>query len=212
MTTIHTSNVAAQIVAAAARITEKSNEISDLATQIGGAEHVYYPTIPSQRDPLWRDDVFAGGMKFRTDGCYVCSYAWMTMLAGYTDDPPAVAAKLRDAGCFNGAYFSHPERAQQAYPKLRFDGAHQWHNTSADMDLVYSELEKGPLIAEVDFVWSTQKFNQHFVVILDRYGEDDLWIADPWDGSLARLLLKYAGAWWALKRGIYGLRIFRVVE
>jgi hypothetical protein len=152
--------------------------------------------------------VFAGGELFKTDGCYVCAYTYMVQMAGYADSPPEVAAKLRDAGCFKGAYFSRPERAQLAYPKLRFDGAPQWHTADADMELVYDELAEGPVIAEVDFIWPTQKFNQHFVVLLGS-SHDDIWIADPWDGSLVRLLLKYADEHWDPARAIYGLRIFR---
>ena len=135
----------------------------------------------------------------------------MTMLAGYAHTPPEVASELIDAGCFTGALLTHPERVQDAFPAVHYDGSHRWHNSPADMDVVFAELEKGPTIAEVDFQWQTQPLNQHFVVLL-RPTDDrlDIWIADPWDGSRVRLLQKYAGEYWDLARTIYGLRLFRV--
>lgn len=170
----------------------------------------------SQRDPLWRNDVFAGGLRFETDGCYVVAVADIVRLVGYGDAPyesapPKVAANLHLAECFVGANLSHPERIPAWYPKLRYDGTHQWHNGPADMDLVWSELEKGPVIAEVDFQWKTQTQNQHFVVLV-RPTDDgsDIWIHDPWDGSQVRLLQKYAAEHWDLARTIYGLRLLRV--
>jgi len=195
----------------ASRIIARSADISALALQIGSEE--YQQPIPSQRDPLWRNEVFAGGLRFETDGCYVCCYSYMTQLAGYVHTPPQVASELRYAGCFTGALFARPDLAQNAFPAVRYDGSRRWHDGPANMDVIFAELEKGPTIAEVDFQWQTQTLNQHFVVLLRPTNDrSDIWIADPWDGSTVRLLLKYAGESWNLSRCIYGLRLFRAVE
>lgn len=193
----------------ASRIISHATDIGDLALQIG-PDDIEQP-IPSQRDPLWRDAIFAGDLRFKTDGCYVCAYTYMTQLAGYVHNPAQVAYELRNVGCFSGALFTYPERAQIAFPAVHYDGSHRWHDGPADVDVVFAELERGPVIAEVDFQWRTQKLNQHFVVLLRPLADkSDIWIADPWDGSTVRLLLKYAGESWDLARCIYGLRLFQV--
>ena len=195
----------------ASRIISRAADISALALQIGSVAP--QKEMPSQRDPRWRDELYAGGLRFKTDGCYVCAYTYMVRMAGYSHTPPQVAGELREAGCFSGALFTHPELAQHAFPLVRYDGAHRWHDYAADMDTVFSKLEQGPIIAEVDFQWRTQVLNQHFVVLLQPTEDrSDIWIADPWDGSTVRLLLKYAGETWNLARCIYGLRIFRIED
>ncbi len=165
----------------------------------------------SQRDPLWRNKAFAGGLRFETDGCYVCAVADIVAMTGDAETPPVVAATLHHYNCFNGAYLSYPERIPDAYPNLRYDGTHQWHNGPADMATVWAELEQGPVIAEVDFRWQSQKQNQHFVVLVEPTADrGDIWINDPWDGSRVRLLQKYAAEHWGLSRTVYGLRLLRV--
>lgn len=173
----------------------------------------------SQRDPRWRNKVYAGGMTFKAAGCYVTSVAMMLGLAGYTDDPPTVAAKLCKVGCFSGALLGRPDRIPAVYPLMRYDGPVsvgkdgplRWHHGEADMKRVKKELDKGPCIIEVDFIPPTAKFNQHFVVA-ERFTADDkdLVIADPWDGTRTRLLERYAQDHWDLKRAIYGMRLLRV--
>ena len=51
----------------------------------------------SQRDPRWRNEVYAGGLTFAAAGCYVTCVAMIASLAGYDDDPLEVARKLREA-------------------------------------------------------------------------------------------------------------------
>jgi hypothetical protein len=176
-------------------------------------------TLYSQRDPRWRDEVYAGGMTFGQAGCYVTSVAMILSLAGYTDTPPEVAAKLREAGCFSGALLGRPDRIPDAYPLMRYDGPVdvsrdgplRWHHGFADMERVALELEAGPVIMEADFIVATKKFNQHFVVAEAMTEDgDDIFIADPWDGSATRLLERYAQGTWSLERTVYGLRLLRV--
>ena len=172
----------------------------------------------SQRNPRWRNLEYAGGVTFATAGCYVTSVAMVLSLAGYTDEPPEVARKLREARCFTGANLSRPDRIPDAYPLMHYDGPVdvskdgelRWHDGSADMARVWAELRKGPVIAELDFIVSTPKFNQHFVV-LEEWDEvkNDIKIADPWTGTRGYLLRRYGKAGWTFQRAIYGLRILR---
>jgi len=170
-------------------------------------------TLYSQRDPAWRDLVYAGGLTFAAAGCYVTTVAMVLGLAGYEDDPPVVAAKLREAGCFSGALLTRPDRIPTAYPLMRYDGTTQWHKVAAGLEKFEIELSKGPVIIEVDFVPPTAKFNQHFVVA-ERFTSDgkDLMIADPWDGTRTQLLQRYAQDHWSLERALYGMRLLRPKE
>jgi len=167
-------------------------------------------TLYSQRDPRWRDLVYAGGMIFGKAGCYVTAVAMILSLAGYEDDPPTVAAKLREAGCFSGALLTQPEKIPTAYPLMRYDGTVQWHSVAADMERFRAEIEKCPCIIEADFVPPTAEFNQHFVLCLG-WADDgkDLLIADPWDGTRTKLLERYAQDHWSLERALYGMRLLR---
>lgn len=176
-------------------------------------------TLYSQRDPRWKDLIYAGDKRHGTDGCYVSAVAMILSLAGYADSPVVVAEKLRNVGAFSGAFLSKPEKIPDAYPLMRYDGPFdvsrdgplRWHDGSCDLPRFMQELESGPLIMEVDFKHQTQEFNQHFVVAVRALDEGrDILIADPWDGTETRLMQRYAGADWDLKRTIYGVRLLRV--
>jgi len=166
----------------------------------------------SQRDPRWRNLVYAGGLTFAKAGCYVTAVAMVLSLAGYRDDPPTVAAKLREAGCFAGPLLTKPEKIPMAYPRMRYDGLARWHRIAADMEEFGIELSKGALIIEVDYQ-PGGPFNQHFVVA-ERLTSDgnDLVIADPWDGTRTQLLQRYAQDHWSLERALYGMRLLRIEE
>lgn len=168
-------------------------------------------TLFSQRDPRWRDEVYAGGLTFSQAGCYVTCVTMIVSLAGYDDDPPEVARKLREAGIFSGALLAHPNKIPEIYPRLGYAGTVRWHKVPADMERFGKELEKGPAIIEVDFRPPTAKFDQHFVVAeqLTVTGKD-LVIADPWDGTRTKLLERYAKDDWDLARALYGMRLLRV--
>lgn len=183
----------------------------------GYVEKPHGITLYSQRDPRWRNEFYSGGETFGSNGCYVTCVAMVLSLAGYTDTPPVVAQKMREAGCFSGAYLTRPDRIPDAYPLMRYDGPVdvskdgplRWHKTKADVSRFLSELEKGPVIIEVDFKVSTAAFNQHFVVAL-RELDGDIEIADPWDGSKTMLMQRYAKDSWRYERALYGCRLLRV--
>lgn len=173
----------------------------------------------SQRNPRWCDEIYAGGVTFGMAGCYTVAVADVLSLAGYTDEPPEVARKLRGAGCFVGANLSRPDRIPDAYPLMQYDGPVdvskdgplRWHDGPADMERVWAELRKGPVIMEVDFEPGGE-WNQHFVVA-EEWDEvaNDILIADPWSGERVLLLKQYSPVWqhWDLSRAIYGLRLLR---
>jgi hypothetical protein len=172
-------------------------------------------TAYSQRDPRWKDIVYAGGKTLGGAGCYVTCVAMIASLAGYEDTPPQVAEKLRSVNAFKGAELSYPQRIPEAYPKLRWDGLHDWHKrklTDVEMAIVQDELNVGPVIMEVDFIPTTKDRDQHFVVAEMFTVAGDLAVTDAWNGAAVRLLETYALDHWDLKRAIYGLRKLRVAE
>jgi hypothetical protein len=174
-------------------------------------------TLYSQRDPRWAKIEFAGGMTFAQAGCYTTCYAMLTSLAGYSDTPPEVATKLRDAGCYEGADLLHPERGMEPYPALSWFGRDDWPKPLTADELAYlaAEIAKGPTILEVDFVPSTSKIDTHFVVA-ERISSDglDVEIADPWDGQRKSLLRasSYGRSGWTLAQAVWGLRKLRVAD
>jgi len=194
---------------------ERVIEICDQALEriAGGLEMPM--TLYSQRDPRWRDQVYAGRMSFGQAGCYVTCVAMIASLTGSDDNPPVVAIKLREAGCFSGTYLSHPERIPQAYLGLQWDGLLDWRNQAADLMRLQVELAQGPVIIEVEFSpgGAAPPNDQHFVVA-ESFTNDgkDLYIVDPWDGARTRLMERYALDSWDLARAIYGARLLRVGE
>jgi hypothetical protein len=146
----------------------------------------------SQRDPEWRDTIYGGGMTLGVAGCLVTCIA---MLTG--DTPPVCATKLADAGVLEGAYVSRPAKIIDAYPDLTYGGTVHWRNTAADLDSLAAWLENGPVVIETEFApgGAAPPLDQHFVVALELDG-DDLIIADPWTGEIARLLERYAKEDW----------------
>lgn len=167
----------------------------------------------SQRDPRWRNEVYAGGLTFGQAGCYVTCVAMIASLAGYDDEPPEVARKLREAGIFSGALLARPDKIPEIYPRLRYGGTLRWRKIPADMGRFAKELAKGPTIIEVDFKPPTSKFDQHFV-IAERFTADgkDLIICDPWSGCRTKLLEQYAQHHWDLARALYGMRLLCIEE
>ena len=158
----------------------------------------------SQRDPRWRDYIYGGGMTLGVSGCLVTCIA---MLTG--DEPPACARKLADAGVLEGSYVSRPAKIIEAYPDLSYGGTVHWRDTAADLEMLAAWLEDGPVVIETEFSpgGAVPPTDQHFVIALELDG-DDLIIADPWTGEIARLLARYARDDWSLQRAVYGVRLF----
>lgn len=201
---------------ALADIQQAAWEIGQSVTAILEAEQA--PPVPtmtlySQRDTRWRDMVYAGGCTIGTNGCYVVCVAMIASLAGYTDEPPEVARKLREANCFTGGNLSYLARVPKAYPRLVCGGLVDWRNKPADLVRLRAELEHGSVILEVDFHPGGTKppADAHFV-IAESFTEDgtDLNIADPWDGTRVKMLARYALKSWDLGDAVWGMRLLRV--
>lgn len=183
----------------------------------------------SQNDPRWRDLEYAGGTTFGAAGCFVVCVAIMAQ-ASEPDallTPPEVARALRDAGAFNGNLLSNLENVPVAFPEITLKspetrGAIHYRDKAADMQYIASEMENGPLIAEVAFdprkpvTWvdadGKRHWNQHFVLIVSADADNDTaMIADPWDGELKEITAsRYALGGWKASRIITGLRLVRL--
>lgn len=170
-------------------------------------------TLYSQRDPRWRDVEYASGWTFGRAGCLVTCCAMVASYVGYTDTPPGFAAKLREQGCFIGGLLIHPQRIPAAYPGLRWDGyVTHWRRIPADLDTLGEYMDECPTILEVEGRpgGAAPPDDQHFVVGLGfTDAGDDLWIADPYDGTETLLLERYALDNWSLARAVYGARLLR---
>jgi hypothetical protein len=168
----------------------------------------------SQNDPRWANEVYAGGTTFARAGCFVVSVAMMASLV-YAENilPPEVAHRLRQAGAFDGALLSNPNRIPDAYSRLAWGGFVHWRDRPADMEFLAHEIAtNGATICELK--WnpsgpSPEKANQHFVVVEALDGDDAL-IVDPWDGQRKRLSeSRYRLAGWTAARTLYGARLVR---
>lgn len=141
-------------------------------------------TAYSQNDPRWKDTIFSGDATFGQYGCFVTSISsWMN------EEPPVVAAKLREAGCFNGAMLSYPANISIAYPSVTWAGFAHWREGNVDVAMLRQEIEReDAAICEVR--WDPSKppvpNNQHFVVV-EALNGNDATIMDPWDGKHKQL-------------------------
>lgn len=175
-------------------------------------------TAYSQNNPLWAGEIYAGDTTFSRAGCLVCCVAMIVSLVCTGDiTPPEVAYHLRQAGAFEGALLSHPDRIPVAFNWLQWAGVTHYRNGPADMDAIAAEVAQyGATIAELK--WDPrgtepQTGNQHFAVIT-AVSEDhqDATIIDPWDGA-SKLLstTRYRLSGWNAARTIYGIRRVRPI-
>jgi len=171
-----------------------------------------FPTPYSQRDPAWRNAVFAGGLTFARAGCYVTALAMKASTVGSQLTPPQIAQLLRSARIFSGAQLIHPERVPAVIPALVWQGRTDWRARPADLATLDHMLAHwGPQIIETEFRPGGDRppADQHFVLALAfTFGRGDLIIIDPWDGAQTHLLERYALDSWDLARAIFGVRAF----
>ena len=219
-------------------------DLHDLVPEVlnvaGGGWHAEYgliaagwdepPPVPSalvvygQRDKRWADLVYAGATTFGAAGCFVVSVAMMaSLVCAEPVEPPEVARRLAEAGCFVGNLLNHPEKIPLAFQGLTWDGALHYRDKAADMGRVAREIAaNGATIAEVAFdpahpvtykdANGVTKWNQHFLV-LKRVVGDDVEVADPWTGEVGLLCeSRYRLNVWPKKasRIITGLRLVGV--
>jgi len=98
------------------------------------------------------------------------------------------------------------ESAVEILPSSRLAGS--------DAEVIREALERGPVIAEVDFDYADMDVDQHFVVLLRWTGTDEVEIADPWTGEREGLVARYFNPAWPAPKGkvarcVTGLRLLQ---
>lgn len=193
--------------------------VGDGEVEVPGGEFVVY----SQRDPAWAGDRLGpdeGGGTLGGAGCAVTCAAMVATSAGEVVTPGELNRWLSDnrgffaAGPREARNLLEWERVADRYPVLAWEGQRSWRKEPADMEEVWRRLEWGPVVAEVDFDYSDWDVDQHFVVLLRWVKEDEIEIADPWDGKKVGLVERYFNPAWSAPAGmvarvITGLRLLR---
>jgi hypothetical protein len=201
---------------AAARLREIAERL-DALVETGAKEFPLY----SQKDPLWADDRLGpdmGGGTLGGAGCAVTCAAMLCTAVGCEVTPGELNAWLCDNDGFSRLRAGEP-RNQLIWGKvtefcllLRWDGYRYYRYNPADVTQIKLLMELyGPVVAEVDFDYTDRDVDQHFVVLLDWLAEDEVEIADPWDGQRVRLTERYFNPAWSAPKGkvarvITGLR------
>ncbi len=192
-------------------------KIRDLLDELeSDAPTVAQITPYSQNDPRWGHKVYASDYTFARAGCYVTAVAMIASLAYYTDDPPAVAAKLRAADCFNGAMLSYPAKIPDAFQRLEWSWGAYYNRPGKlmqppRMDKIRAHLDEyGALILKVDYKPDNYLYNMHFVVAV-AHAPGDFEIIDPLDGVRVSLLERYGVTrGWTAAQAVFGYRALRV--
>lgn len=177
----------------------------------------------SQRDPEWRGDQLGpdpDGGTLGNLGCAVSVAAMIAASAGLETDPRQLNAWLTEHdGYFAGSQDGPRnllswQAVANRWPVLQWNGKRVWRAVPAQMDKVREALRWGPVIAEVDFDNTDRDVDQHFVVLLEEQGDDEMLIADPWDGEKVGLVERYYNPEWQAPQGkvarvITGVRLLR---
>lgn len=160
----------------------------------------------SQRDERWRNDL----MMTVTIGGYGCAMTCCAMLASQFDPnitPQTLNKFLRNNGGYTSDNRIYWSKVSELIPQLKYETYVKWTYTPADVDFVLSEIDKQPVILQVDFKPQTVYPDMHFVLAI-AHNTSDIEIIDPWDGSKTKLLERYALDNWDLKRAIYSIVIY----
>lgn len=170
----------------------------------GAAQYALMPY--SQRDPRWARAVIAGRSTFASSGCYITCIAMLASLAGYTDTPPQVLRRLREAGAMSGAFLANPGAIPNAYPGLCWCGRVDWPRllTDAELEWYLRQVLRGPVITRV-----RRGKTDHFVLAVG-VTSSDVMIIDPLDGEKRPLLPTYGTEPGGFHRHVWGVRLVRV--
>jgi hypothetical protein len=196
----------------------RAEDLKTLAIELEGSHSI--PVVPySQNDPRWAGQVYAGATTFETAGCYVVCVAMLATFAGYLDEPPDTAAKMRKARCFNGAMLSYPDRIPRAYERLDWPPGAYYNRTGDRVSLeawgkIVDHINMiGPLILKVDYRPGNYVFQSHFVLAVEVIdGGQNLGLIDPIDGQYATLLARYANPRdWIAQQAVFGYRGLRAL-
>lgn len=178
----------------------------------------------SQRDPEWAGDRLgpdAGGGTLGGAGCAVTCAAMMATAHGMAITPRELNKVLAQRGGFSAVKQGAPrnqlrwEFIPEVCPALKYYGRRDWTFHSADVaEMRRVMVERGPVIAQVDFDPKDRDVDEHYVVLLEWLGPDDLAIADPWTGERVSLVERYWNVTWNATRGkvariVTGLRLLQ---
>ena len=109
------------------------------------------------------------------------------------------------------------EKVSAFCPLVKWRGRRGWQDRPANVDVVREYLAYyGPVVAQVDFDYTDRDIDEHYVVLLEWVGEDEVLIADPWDGERVGLVERYLSPNWATPAGkvarvITGLRLLQAM-
>jgi len=190
------------------------------ATAIFQGVDVAHVPLYSQRDPTWSDDFLGyGRTTIGNWGCVVTSIAALLTYHGATETPATVNQKAKERyGFHNGNLFVW-ESVARIWSGLdvvfakRVDCQHV-PAPIEDIDLYLAAGQ--PVIVYVDFDHEPGNGLQtHFVLVVDKQGDDDYIIMDPWHGDLRSLVESYGDVdprrpWMRKAEGvIQGVRFYR---
>jgi len=178
----------------------------------------------SQRDPEWAKDALgpdAGGGTMGGAGCAVTCAAMLMTAHGMAITPGELNRLLTQRGGFSAKAGGGPrnqlrwEFVPEVCPALKYYGRRDWTYHSADVaEMRAVMLLRGPVVAQVDFDPKDRDVDEHYVILLEWLGPDDLAIADPWTGERVGLVERYWNATWNGSRGkvariVTGLRLLQ---
>lgn len=172
--------------------------------------------VYSQRNCRWSGDRLgpdAGGGTLGGSGCAVTCAAMQAAANGCAVTPGELNQWLIEHDGFS-AVGSGPrnelrwEKIVEFCPLLEYWGKKSWRTGPADVvELRGMMEERGPVVVEVDFDYRDLDVDQHFVVALEWMEEDEVLIADPWDGQQVGLVERYFNPGWSAPKG----KVARVV-
>ena len=185
---------------------DNSSQIVNNVLQIEYLPETIGQIIPySQRDSRWKDDLMMTSSIGQV-GCAMVSCAMLGSQHNSQITPKTLNNYLRNNNGYTQDNLIYWAKVNEFIPELQFRDYKKWQNIEADLPYVISELEKHPVILQVDFR-PGGALDTHFVLAL-RYTDNDIDIIDPWDGIQTKLLRRYALADWNLKRAIYAMVVY----
>lgn len=212
------------------RIARELRTISELlATALGGLNQVMIDDAPSfpaywQRNPQWAGNRLgpdAGGGTLGGSGCAVTCAAMMATATGCVVRPDELNKWLSEHGGYGRARVGWPRnlilwaKVAEFCPALEWRGKVQWGAGGGDAAVIArAMMDRGPVIAEVDFDYTDMDVDQHFVVLLRWLGADEMEIVDPWTGQRGGLVSRYFNPGWSAPKGkvarcVTGLRLLQ---
>lgn len=207
---------------------ELRNASEILAAALGALDMVLVEDTPSwplywQRLPQWAADRLgpdANGGTLGGAGCAVTCAAMMATATGCIVRPDELNRWLSEHNGYGRARVGGPRnliiwaKVAEFCPALEWRARVEWGAGGGDPAVIRNALERGPVIAEVDFDYADMDVDQHFVVLLRWVGADEVEIADPWTGRREMLVERYFNPVWAAPKGkvarcITGLRLLQ---